>query len=82
MNAIRVRLSCRKLATMFVSHSRKPFLLRTARRRSWETLLYTPVRSRLKIDTTLLGLAFYAASTYAVIRLIAERVDLFFLTPI
>lgn len=82
MNAIRVRLPYRKLTTKLISQLGRPFLLRTERRRSWETLLNAPVRSRLSIDTTLPGLAFYAASTYTVIRLIAERVDRSFLAPI
>jgi hypothetical protein len=44
--------------------------------------LKAPARSRLNIETTHLRRARYIVYTHMVIRLIVERVDLFFLAPI
>jgi hypothetical protein len=79
---IHVRLPCVKLTTIWTIQSGSPFFFRIVSSLLCGTLLNTPARLRLSINTILPGFAFHAVWTHKVSRLIAERVERSFRAPI
>src|SRR5271155_5749642 len=80
--AIRVRLPCRKLATVCITHSGNPFFFRIASSLSCDVFGKAPAKSRLSIDTTHPGRARHAVWTHEVSSPIADKVDRSFRAPI